>query len=40
MVTNTFVNGTASAALELTFNLATTDTSVTPLLRGYGVFVK
>ena len=34
------ISSLSSGTLELTFNLATTDTDVTPSLYGYGVFLK
>jgi len=34
------ISSLSSGTLELTFNLSTTDTLVTPELKGYGVFIK
>ena len=34
------LNGFTSGTLELTFNLATTDSAVTPTIKGYGVYIK
>jgi hypothetical protein len=34
------IDSLSSGTLKLTFNLITTDTSVTPVLYGYGVFMK
>ncbi len=34
------VSSLSTGTLKLTFNLATTDTTVTPTLKGYGVYIK
>ncbi len=34
------LTGFTSGTLEVTFNLTTTDTSVTPTITGYGVYIK